>query len=289
MNRRGFCRTAAGLLGVSALSGCAQFDAGNGGRGYDLSLEPVGPGGLAGAAALGPDDYSPRQRRLLADAVDGAARVYGHRPIDDGEYVVYEGAYYRISVEETGEKTHARPTLSGEYVSADEAGEAVEITRYDDGDVPAVKFAVATADESGEFHVLHRRPNETGLLPEPEHEYLKYRERYVRLAVEERTVTETEYTYTTEQVATSDAEFGEYVSDAVVRATFRPANLSAGQEELLGEAIDSGHSEVTPISEEFRSLLERLGEDGELPGGSLDTYVRYDGSYYRATVTVSVP
>lgn len=290
MNRREFCGTSVTLLGASALSGCAMFGAGNGGRSYDLSLTRVGAGGLAGAAALGPDDFTPKQRRLVADAVEGEARTYGHQPIDDGEYVEYDSSYYRVGVEETGEKTHVRPTLSGEYVDASEASETVEITRYGDGDIPAVKFAVATADESGEFRVVHRRPDETGLLPKPEHEYVEHNDRVVRLVVEEQTVTETEYTYTLERIATSEDEFESHAAETLVTATFRSANLSTEQEEMLRKAIEEDYyGEFEPVTDGYRDLLERFGEEGELPSGYLDTYAEYDGEYYRASVVVSVP
>ncbi|WP_137284241.1 hypothetical protein [Halorussus salinisoli] len=290
MNRRGFCRTTVSFLGVASLPGCVLFGAGNGSRSYDLSLDSVGPGGLAEAAALGADDYAPEQRRLVANAVDGDedAWVYGHRPIEDGAYVEYEGVYYRVSVEKTGEKSLSRPTLRGEYVDASEVESAVDIDRYIHSDRRAVKFALATAGDEGEFYVLRRDASETELLPEPEHEYLKYRERYVRLAVEERTVTETEYTYALEQVATSDAAFERRAAETVVTATFRPSDLTAEQEEMLRKASEDYYSEFDPISDEFRSLLERLGS-GELPDGSLGTYVEYDGAYYRASMSVSVP
>jgi hypothetical protein len=288
MDRRGFLR-AGSLVGASVLSGCGLFGPEGGDSSYSLSLDSVDSAGLAEAASLGPADFTPEQRRVVAEVIENTeTRTYGRRPIADGEYVEYEGEYYRVTVEETGTKAIARPTLSGEAVNESDAEDAVEIDRYTRSDRQAVEFAVATADESGEFYVLHSKPSETDLLPEPEHEYLQYYDRYVRLVVEERLVTEQEYTYTLEQVAASATEFASDAVESVVTASYRPAKLSGEQNEILRRAIEDEYTEFSPVSERFRDLLERLGEDGDLPDGSTDTHVEYDGEYYRAQVTLSM-
>lgn len=291
MDRRRFLRGAGSLLAASGLSGCVFFDAG-GGRGYHFSLAPV-TDDLAAAVALGPDDYSSDQRRVVLEAAsEGESRVYGHRPIDEGAYVEYEDAYYRVQVAETGEEELTRTVLRSEAVNASEVdGSAVEMESYPRSDYEALKFAIATADKEGEVYVFRgRSAGESALLPEPEHEYVERDGEYVRLVVEERRVTETEFTYTVERAASSEAEFRELAAERKVTATFRPSELSDEQNEMLRTAIeDEDYTEFEPISDGYRELLERIDSDGELPEGRNSTYVEYDGAFYRATLSVSVP
>lgn len=303
MNRRAFAGGVGSLL-ACGLAGCFGF--GSGGTGYHLRLERVPRDDVASAVVLTAAEQSADQRELVANATSGEHRAYGYRPVEAGEYVEYEGRYYRIEVEETGEKTLTRTTLRGEVVeNLDDETRAVEMTAYPRSDYEALRFAVASAEARARATERDERPSEedgyvfrgrdseeSELLPEPEHEYVKHDDRIVRLVVADREVTETEYTFTTEAVADSDDEFRRLVREKFVAANFEREGLTEKQRRILGTAIDDEYDEFGDLSEDYRTLLERIG-GGELPMVTPESdeqhYVSYEGRFYEVRFTKSVP
>lgn len=140
------------------------------------------------------------------------------------------------------------------------------------------------------LYVFHDTdPEESALLPEPEYEYVEYQDQIIHLLVEQHRVTETEYTYTAEQVADSNSSFRKFAREEFVVATFERAALSEKQREILRKAqTEDDYSEFGDLSEDYRAILERIG-GGEMPEQfSSEGYVSYESQFYEVRFTMSM-
>lgn len=301
MQRRRFVATVGSGLCCS-FAGCAGSGADERGPKYALELIRISDGGIRGEFALTAGDVSNEKWNVFSDALEGTARTYGHTPLDDGRFVEYGGRFYRVTVEETGRKTHERPILRAEVVDSDAAKRnAVDWSTYSWDDSTAVRRAGANAaerrtdgetgdgepDDDEDFYVLRNRdPELSELLPEPKHEYVEYGGDVIRLVVEQRRFAETEYTYTTAKVADSGTAFREFVREEIVTPWLDRSTLSGGQRDILEQARSNGYAESGDLSEGYRTLLERLFE-GDPPERTTGNHVGYEDRIYRAQLKVS--
>ena len=305
MNRRGFVATVGSGLCCS-LAGCASSDAEESGPEYALELIRISDDGLRAEFAWAAGDLSDEAWGVVSDALDGTARTYGHVPVRDDTLIEYGGRFYRVTVEETGRKTRERTVLRGEVVENEAAKRnSVNWMAYSGDDSTAIRHAVERSttdgdraegggqaegdDRSGgeEFYVLRNRdPEVSDLLPEPKHEYVKYGDDVVRLATEERRLTETEYTYETTKVADSGTAFRKFVREEAVTVRFDRSKLSASQRTVFEEAKFDDYSESGDLSEGYRTLLERIF-GGDLPNDTTGDHIEYEDRIYRAQLKVS--
>ena len=95
-------------------------------------------------------------------------------------------------------------------------------------------------------------------------------------------------TYTAERVGASRTAFETFVRERFVAARFDRAALPDPQREILDAAAADVYEEYGELSEEFRTILERIG-DGEFPHGTARRYVAYDGRFHDVAFTESVP
>ncbi|NHN60685.1 MULTISPECIES: hypothetical protein [Halorussus] len=310
MNRRHFLSTAVGI-GTSLLAGCY----GNrGGPWYYLSFHDIGTD-FGASLAVRPDEQSAGQRAVLRDAAtDGDASTYGWTPFgDDGDaYAAWNGTYYRVTAERTGERKDVRRfTVRGRPVPDDELPvDAVNLTAFPRSDRSAVKQAVAfhtVASGGGDerFYVLRgANASESALIPDSDHRYVRHGGSVVELVVEKRTVTEDEYAVATTAVADSPQAFDAYARDTVLDGDLEDQPLPDAQAELVREALDDehdSHNEEVPLSDAFAGLLRRCGyaveigtaDDGDTytdvgGEGTRHRYVYFDGRYYRMTLSQAV-
>ena len=305
MDRRRFVGAVGAVLPWFA--GCARLgsesrprsETEEGGPRYALEAYPIGEDGIRRAFAAQAGKLPDEALDVFLAALDGGdePRTYGHREFGYVDFVEYGGRFYRVTVEETGEKTHERAVLRGEVVESEAVErKAVESTAYPRRDESAVRRVTRKATgrttpdgatgNGREFVVLRNRdPEVSELLPEPEHEYVEYDGAVVRLAVERRRVTETEYTYRTTKVADSTTAFREFVREEVVDVWLGDSNLSARQRTIFEEARAGEYAESGDLSAAYRGLLERIF--GELPADTTGERIGYDGRTHKVHVHVS--
>ena len=312
MDRRRF------VAGVGAalpwIAGCTRLESGTDDRGpqYTLEAYPIGDDGIRVTFAARAGELSDEALNAFLAALDGRSRTYGHAVISDGRLVEYGGRFYRVTVEETGQKTRKRPILRAEVVDREAAKrKAVDWSAYSGDDSAAVRHVASRAEGRSaetpkranrsdgkdgtdgregaqrDFYVLrHRDPETSRLLPEPEHEYVEYGDSVVRLAVERRRLAETEYTYVTTKVADSTTAFREFVRERVVDVWLDGSALSARQRTIFERAGAGEYAESGDLSAAYRGLLERIF-GRERPTETTGERIGYDGRLYRVLVHVA--
>lgn len=294
MDRRQFVvGVATGFAGSCA--GCASSETESADAEFSLRLFRVTDDEIRTVFAAPTGRFSNEAWNVVSSALDGTTRTYGHTPVDDGQFVEYEGEFYRIDAEATGEATNERPVLDGEVLDGETAErKAVEFSAYPSADGQAVRHAARRAvsgpgETDREFYVLRGSDSEdSALLPEPEYEYVTYGDQTVRLNVTRRRVTETEYTYTATKVADSGTAFRRYVREQVVTLRLDRAKLSGEQRAILREADETReYAESGDLTDAYRGLLERIF--GDLPADSTGSRFEYGSRLYRAQLVVSEP
>ncbi|NEU55328.1 hypothetical protein [Halorussus sp. MSC15.2] len=298
MNRRRF------VAGVGAavpwFAGCTRPRAETEARGtsYALEAHPIGDDGIRVAFATQAGGLSDEALSVFSATLDGNPRTYGYTVFDDGTLVEYGGRFYRVTVEETGRRTHERPILRG-AVAESEAAErkAVELSAYPRADDHAVSQVAKKATSRGDpddaagrerdFYVLRNRdPEVSELLPEPKYEYVEYGDSVVRLSVERRRLTEMEFTYAATKVANSTTAFREFVREEVVGVWLDGTNLSGSQRTIFERATSGEYAESGDLSADYRALLERVFGSA-LPEETTGERIGYDGRLYKVVFHVS--
>ncbi|UPW01589.1 hypothetical protein M0R88_05660 [Halorussus gelatinilyticus] len=268
------------------------------GRRYALEAHPIGADGIRVAFATQAGELPDGALDLFLATLDGSddPRTYGHREFEYAGFVEYGGRFYRVTVDETGQKTRERPVLLAEPVESEAARQkAVHWSTYSGDDDAALRRAASQADsEDGnangngsecDCYVLrHRDPDESDLLPQPKHEYVRYDGSVLRLSVERRELTETEYTYETTRVADSTTAFREFVREEVVDVWLDDSNLSERQRTVFEAARAGEYAESGDLSAAYRGLLERIF--GDLPADTTGERVGYDGRTHEVHVHV---
>lgn len=282
MNRRAFVRGAGGTALLAASAGCL-FGAAGGNR---LELTPVDS--LAGYAATQPAEFSAAQHRLVDEAhPEGDHITYGHRPFPGGAYLQVEGGFYRATLTESGTKQLTRTVLGATEIG--DASDAVAVDEYPEGDrkpaMLACRLSIVRARESDRddapparyVYVFRTTPaNESSLLPTPRHEVVEYQDQTFRLWVEERDLTETEYTTTLGHIAGSTATFERAIQDEYVIDLDEHA-LTDAQRDIVETAIEEGaYTEQGQISDALDDLITLLRDERPRE----DAVLRYDDAYY---------
>lgn len=276
MRRRRFV-VALGSLGATALAGClsSPFT----GKAATLRLREADPGSLSDVAATPASDLSSSQRRLVRRAIQGGnATVHGYEPLRSvGTYVVDDGTYYRVVVEQGARERVERPVLLVEPTTNTTG--AVSLRKYDGDASELIAQGMQT-----EPVVLHDgTTGRTELLPEPRHDRVTWKNETYDVSVERRIVSLREYAVTAEAIGDSPAAFREYLRDHGEVPTLSSGPLSEEGRDIVAQAIADEYEEEDPYSNAFEHILEvvRSGEqvDSDWPYVYL---VVYDGTLYRA-------
>lgn len=296
--------------GTAALAGCtdsllASRDA-EGALSYELSLDRI-EGALADRVLWEPADSDDPWDRARDDAVRAAAAgerptAYGYEPVPDDQYVEREGTYYALDVVTTGLERTERSVLTLSWEGdLDELTDPPAYVRHEELprlDRHAVKpaYFAARAEEFGGGaprdlveeggHVYRYLDYGTSeLVPESEHEYVAFNGTLLGISVEQRTLAEPAHTGVRIPVADSRESFERAVDADLVDARVDADDLSEAERLILAR---ERHEETTPLSEEYRSVIERLGlrrlldaDPDRVPESENGQHLAYDGSHYR--------
>jgi hypothetical protein len=275
MLRRGFLASA-GVVSTGCLS---QFGFGSG---RALQLRRVNP---VEQYAASTGELDARERDAVEATVDGGSyTVYGadpRPPFHEVRYVEHDGVYYSVETDETETRTMNRDILRAERVNGTPTEDAVEPDAYGDDRgtvVRAYRRAAYPEPDSPvpDFVPVRSPPNETELLPEPEHRYVVVGDSVVyRLSAEERQLEERGFDVTTERVADNDAQLRRRIDEEKAVA-IDADELPDEQRRVLDAATETGsYTEPSGGSDALDTVLERMD------GGDL---IRYRGDYYDPNV-----
>lgn len=257
MRRREFVGVAAALLAT----GCVQDES------RTLSLEPIDD--VADYVTVEDDPEA------FEKALDDGHVSYGEPVAETDEYVGYEGAYYRATTEEVGTERVERQAVVAERIG--DADDAVEIDRYGEDDLQVVSSACRSALESDDgtgYAAVRSDPEDTELLPEPEHPRVRLGNAVCGLSIDTREVEEQGYETTLEKVADDRQGFVEYINETYA-LDLDSANLSEAEREVLDTATEEGeYTETGESSEGFASVVSRLNLQADR------RILLYDGEYY---------
>lgn len=297
-------------VGTAALAGCTDSllasDGSANALSYELSLDRI-DGSLADRVLWEPADADHPWDRARNDAVRAAAAgerptTYGYEHVPDDEYVVHDGTYYALDVVTTGLERIERPVLTLSWEGRlDEVTDPPAYVRHEDLpglDRHAVKpayFAARAREfdggapwdviEEGGYVYRHLERGTSELAPAPDHEYVAFNDTLLGVSVEQRTLAEPAFTGVRIPVADSREAFARAVDAEFVDARIDADELSEAERLILAR---ERHEETSPLSEEFRSVIERLGlrrlldaDPDRVPESENGQHLAYDGSHYR--------
>ncbi|AFK20558.1 hypothetical protein E6P09_12345 [Haloferax mediterranei ATCC 33500] len=241
--------------------------------------------------------------RLVATAAsEGAATysTYHSIPLDSGDYVEHDGAYYRVERERTETRERIAREVSIEY-DRDESPPATGATVFKFDELPeADREAFLATYPSKDFengdgprgfsiggygHVYPAGADSQLIDAGPV--WIRYEGRSFEVTVgETRTVEEETFRYTLEQVGEDRAAFAAFVHEEVVVPL---DDLSDAERAVFERAIDEGVDECEPLSDDFAALKERLNEISENRAASYgDQLVEYEGTTYEVELMHAV-
>jgi hypothetical protein len=239
-----------------------------------------------------------RERALVADAVaDGTATyaTYGRRPLSDGAFVAYDGAFYRVESSAAAVEQVPAFRTRIEWERGQAAPADATVVALDD--LPAVDRevflgAVGGSEEKG----LPEEGLSVREYPAPYPDggdqsrlvgrvtWVRWRDRTFRVEVAGESTTTAErrtYRYAVERVAATDAEFREHVADAYLVSL---DDAPKPQRAIVRRALDDGYEECEPASDALAGLRERLERATTLPNDSGEWYVALDGRRFRLEI-----
>lgn len=301
------------VAGATAIAGCSS---GPDGPEHRLSARNRGPSLAEAFRYEVPADapFADADRALLDRTVaDGEATTVGFRLPRSREntFVEADDSYYRLEAERAGEVQAERWLLWFDLLDGNPPADATPIEEPP-ADLPAldrraVERAITTlvgefgprdlADETprSRGHLFVRRgADDSDLLPEPPFSHLRYDDGeetlYARVVVEEVSVDLRRWRHTAEPVARSAEAYERFVREEFLRTAFADDELPEGAQAVVS-GVTSGvqQTEFPPLSDGFRTVLERLGlddvsfEDPESTARlSEPAFFRYDGLAFEA-------
>lgn len=297
---------------TATFTGCLGFGSGHGGSPwYDLSLTPLETT-LRESIVNTKNDRSEAQQIALREAVngEGSATVYGWQPFENNTYVEYNETYYQTEIAESDQtKSQERYVVYLLPASERDATNAVSIQEFPERDWTPLKHALkyghklqeetTTPDSVSNRYVsvLHEATAEnSGLVPDPDYQYVKHNDEYFEVVVEQRMVEESRVELSVSEVADSSEAFESYAQETVLRGTLSKDSLSRGALEIVETAINDeyGYDEEVPLSDAFVEVLNACGYEASSDGVDGESiwgerhYVRYQERIYRAQVTEAV-
>lgn len=272
-----------GALLVPLVSGCVDADA-------VLRMSGLSDEEIARRASR---DISrnPEAHKLVSTAVsNGSATTSGPSPpLGADRPVAFEGAYYDVTVTETGEREGIVYEIAIDY-DAGADGSAIDYEDLPAVDRNALDGLLPPPDyvpegDGYDFGVgrvyADEEAEESVLVPDQEYEAVGYDgERYPLRADDGRTVTVSDYRYEVEEIATDATTFGAHIRTEYV---FTLSGLSPDEREIIEEAIAEGYYE-TGTPDAFESIVDRFRSH---PAVAADEWggewvVRFEGTIYWA-------
>jgi len=254
MRRRQFLASGAALLPV-ALAGCAH-------PAVVLDLNEATADTIADevstTAASGSPEYA-----VVEDALaNGSATRRDRRDLfDRDETVRFEDAFYSVSATRLGSR---EVTVYEVRVDLDPTDATPDLDEIEYGDLPAVDRErldpVVDGDhpnqEGVDVGVSYGTAEEVGdesvFVPDQQYDVLVHGGDRLRVSVESRTATETEFRYEVTEVAPDVESFADRVRE---RYLFALSGLSDAERNVVENAIDGAHFEDTDA---FRSVVDRI-------------------------------
>jgi len=292
MNRRRFVGTAAGLAGLTGLSGCLSSVE------FTITSTEIPDGNFASFLARDETDLSATQAKLVDELLANESAVRFAYEADDllkpGTYVRAENAYYQMQRTDAGTETVVRDVLQAEAVTESEAaGKAVSYEQYTGPNERPVLDAVITAFRGHPVpHVFHSPANETPQLrPTLQHEYVEYMDEQFRLSLSETEVHVDQYEYSVTQMADDEQAFEAYLREDRDIIRLSSDELRAETAEVFDKITTTGRyrgsdDALSPFSQAETEVLEQL-EISQKGSGTDTRYMSYDGSLYEVVVTWS--
>jgi len=302
--------------GLTALAGClgAIEDETDAPR-YELNVQRIGDtADLVAAQTWYPDDApdgapdGASRRDAWERATDGeAVETVGYAPLPDGEYTERDGHYFLLRRTVVGQRRVERPVLRLSWVGhADELENPPEATPADS--LPAVdRGALAPAyfaARAREFEggapwdlierggtVYRRHTAESELVPESDHEHVRYHNTILRVRTATETFYDPVYETTARSIADGRAAFVDVVEGARLDARIDASALKGSERRILDSAGADGYEEAEPLSEDYRRLIERLGLQELLYNGGAKNglLLKFDERYYHYGLYIHSP
>lgn len=232
---------------------------------------------------------------------NGSARTIAERLDLQGAYVERNGTYLRVRVASGPEVTRERPVLTIEQVNETD-GDVVATDELPAADERAVELAyrawtIRNTDRGSDSppvrYVYESVPDaaDSVFVPTQEVQYVQLQNRTFRVRVRTENVSLATTTYHLDHVAGTESAF---VATLVRNVTGR---LNESEAEPLDRAIANGSyvsraSTYEAAERPIRPVAAALGVDDpvdilyESEGeGTVVRYIRYDGQYYRVTLS----
>ncbi|MCO8267785.1 hypothetical protein NKF06_14625 [Haloferax sp. AB510] len=300
LSRRSFL---GGLVAGSALlSGCLGGLPGDScTSSYSLEATALSDPELVDTVIQDFHEHAETVSRLVATAAsEGEATysTYRHFPLDSGDYVEHDGAYYRVEREriETRERTAREVEIEYDRTESPPTGATVfDFDELPKADREAFLAAYLSKDfESGDgpqgfatgYTYVYPDGADSQLI-DAGTVWVRYDGRPFEVTVgETRTVEEETFRYTLEQVGEDRAAFVAFVHEELVVPL---DDLPDAERAVFERAIDGEVDECEPLSDDFAALKDRLSE---IPGwsgaGYGDRLVAYEGTTYEVTLMNAV-
>jgi|AntDeeMinimDraft_5_1070356.scaffolds.fasta_scaffold20757_1 hypothetical protein len=279
LTRRSVLVHVVGLGGTTALTGCL-FGAFNNGGSLAITLTPISRSEIV-PTATALEDLEPRARATVTDGLANETTVYERQPLEAGAFVLADGVYYRVTVEANGTERVERPVLEAESISESDGpvGGWEGLTPSDDF---TLRCAIQAPDRVYEPPCVILGGDNSAFWPELQFEYFHPGNMGpYRLHTSEQMVTLDRYDYSFERVADNQSSYTDYVLNRRVAIDFSTVDLPAEQRDILETAAAEGvYRETSPP---YSDALEDLQGRIQSPG-SYTVYVRFDGTYYEASV-----
>lgn len=306
MRRRDLLASIAALI-PAGLAGCAGRRTNHSGGSAGAAPTPTASLRMTNVAdadlpskvlrAVGFDDGSDRQARLLDRILDGGAAIEATEPpFPDHDHLVYDATVYQLSYDVVERTPAVRYSVRVDIVeeSPDES-ETIHFTQlpavdreklteygFEDGDPIGIGTTVLYTNAERDQSVL---------VPDSEYSVIVWEngERAEWIVDRARDTTLQTYQYTAEQVATA-AEYGQQMRE---RFAFELSGLSDAQRDIVETAIDEGQYVVGAdenASSAFLALIDRfrdhkqahrLDEDAENDDNQRESYIiKYENDVY---------
>ncbi|POG56350.1 hypothetical protein [Haloferax marisrubri] len=290
------------VAGSTLLSGCLGGLPGNScTSSYSLEATALSDPELVDTVIQDFHEHAETVSRLVATAAsEGEATysTYDHFPLDSGDYVEHDGAYYRVEREriETRERTAREVEIEYDRNESPPTGATVfDFDELPKADREAFLAAYPSKDfENGDgpqgfatgYAYVYPDGADSRLI-DAGTVWVRYDGRPFEVAVgETRTVEEQTDRYTLEQVGEDRAAFVAFVHEELVVPL---DDLSDGERAVFERAIDGEIDECEPLSDDFAALKDRLDETPGWSGGRYGArLVAYEGTTYEVTLMNAV-
>lgn len=282
---------ALGLLALVALAACSATG--------PLSMKTADDAEIAEAASRPAvvDSPAPDDREVVREAIeDGSGTTTAtDPPVKRGLPLVYEGSYYEIDWNVTGNEPGTAFAVGVDLngtAPTDETVSFEELSKRDSrllGDLLAAMSEREPQLRPGPEVAIPKEyttaeTNESVLLS-GEYSAVRHNGTVYPFVLEEcREVTLTRYRYTVSRVADSTAVYAQQLRDEHL---FGLSGLPEAERSVVNEAIDGVYHAEDTDDEAFRSVMDRFSAESAVEADGYDGtwLVRYDGQVYVAELS----